>query len=226
MLSVLLSPAVVAPLAVAFVLLIGLAVSAARLAEVYKKRERLIEFRDKFIVWANSRYSDESSYTTLILQSTGIQITLGKFGRMVYRPPYEKIMYHDWEVILNAIPMIRRYSDGISERMADDHSQLVDETLIRGIGAYDERTKDLARAIRNPLRWASTGMTYILTLPVLLLAEFGILSKKTYDWILASLVVRSIAFLAWSLGLLSAVMSIMMGWGDFLKMVKPLLHLS
>lgn len=110
--------------------------------------------------------------------------------------------------------------------MCADHAQIVDETLLRGIGVFDMKLDELSRSIRSPVKWASVGMNYILTLPIRIFVEFGILSKKTYDWIAASLVIRAIVFAVWFLGGLSAIMSIIMGWSDFLKMVKPVLNLG
>ena len=227
MLNAIQNPYVVMTAIAVLVLLVGFVGVFRRAWGLRYKRDAIDDFRNEFITWCNSGFEDQRAYTALMLGSAKVQDLLGGWGTIGYRPPFSSVMFNNWDVITNAIPLILQFNTtGLSRQQVDTHAQLVDDTLLRGIGAVETELTAAAGDMKNPLKWASVGMTYILTLPVLLLTQFGILSKKTYDWISASLVIRSIAFLAWSLGFLSAVMSILMGWGDFLKMVKPLLHLS
>lgn len=205
---------------------LGFCISLARLQRIDRRRETVLAWRQNFIDWANGGFGNRQSYMNLMSSSPRVQEALGRWGIMgTFCPPFGQVIYHNWPVVLNGLPTIRQYADDdvLSRNQTGQYVQLVDDALLKGIGALDDELQHARWALLNPVALLREGIVRIITVPVYILAEFGLLSKRAYDWTIASVFVRAIAFLIGATGFISAVVGLVTGWGQFYSTAREFL---
>lgn len=191
---------------------------------ITKKRSIVVKFRDKFIQWCNGRFNDDQLYMQIISESPQIQNLIGNWGISSMKPPFANYILHDWHIILNGIPAIRQFTQiYISDNTINDYIHMVDESLLRSIGAFQTQLDTLRPGLRNPITLFRDGLTAVIMIPIFILAEFGLLTKKTYNWLFGSIIVKSITFLIALIGLTSAIVGLTTDWEDFVEIAKPIL---
>jgi hypothetical protein len=153
------------------------------------------------------------------------QAVMGKWGVMDYRPPFANYMHTNWPIILNGIPTIKQYADdGLRSSLERQFAQMVDDALVRTIGDLENRQDSISNEIRNPIKLFSVGIAFIITFPVFLVAEFGLISISTYNWISNSFLTRAATFAVALVGFISAVVTIAVGWDQVKAMSLPYLY--
>lgn len=213
-------------LVLAGLIVFGFSIALGRLFSINRKREDIFEWRQSFIQWANDGFEDNQLYMKLMSDSPRIQEALGAWGIMAaFSPPFAGVAYHNWPIVLNGLPTIRQYSEDhiLGRNQAGQYVQLVDDALLRAIGALDDSLRRSRRTLVNPVSLLREGIVRVITVPVYVLAEFGLLSKRAYDWTIASVFVKAIAFLIAATGFISAVVGLVTGWGQFYAAARSFL---
>lgn len=181
-------------------------------------------FREKFIQWCNGNFEDNQLYMKIISESPQIQNLIGNWGVGSIRPPFANYIIHEWHIIINGIPTIRQLSQNyISKHSVDEYVSFVDEALLHSIGAFKMQMDSLRPRLKNPITLFLDGLTTLILIPVFILAECGLLTKKTYDWIFNSAIIKAITFLTASIAFISAIVGLVTGWKQFIEMLQPLL---
>ena len=105
-------------------------------------------------------------------------------------------------------------------RLAGDHAQTIEETLIRYLGVLEEELNDVSKKLRNPLTLFTDGIQFFLLLPIYILKWFGLLGASSIRFFSRNVLFRFLSSLIGLLGFLSSVVGLVVGWNDFLRIAK------
>ena len=195
---------------------------------VVKKFDFAVEYRNKFIEFANNYFKnydrwsrsgnfDGEQYVWLTMNVSRIQNYLGTFGVMEYIAPFQRYKVSNYQIVINTIPKFR---DG-SIQQFDINS--VDDSLLRYIGYLDEYQKETQRNLRNPIIWFREGIREILSIPIFILSWFGIISNRTLNSIKDSLIYKVISGIIALVTLVSGIVTIIVGYDQTLKFINKIL---
>jgi hypothetical protein len=186
-----------------------------------------IIFEDEFLSNLKKfvEQQDMNMYGWLIHRSHKMQTMMGSYGILAqFQLPYKSYIYQNYPVILNVIPMIQQsFSTFGLENMGREYATLVHEAILRHIGAMEDKKEALEKDIINPLTIIREGMQSIVKLPLLILFSFGLLNRRIYDVVSASGVFKVVSGIIGFIGFLSAVVGLITGWEQFIKMLDKLL---
>ncbi len=185
------------------------------------------EFLKKFTEYLNSQGKDYSLYSWLIQKSPKLQIAMGQYGVMqAYSPPYSGVMYQNYQTVVNLLPEIRReFEDDIylrNVRGLREYANLIHESLLRYIGDLDDRLNDKIKELRNPVIWLREGGSWVLLLPLLIFHWLGLLGESLLKNIANNLLFRILSGIVTLLGLLSTIITIVVGWDSFVGYLEKL----
>jgi hypothetical protein len=185
------------------------------------------EFLQKFRQYVNSRGQDGEAYGTMIYHSAKMQRELGSLGVMVkYKPPFANYFINDYPVILNMLPELHRTTgDDLMGNTALSYAQTLEEVLIRHLGIINEQRETIRKLLRNPLAAFREGVQLVLMLPLFLLHWLGVVASSTIRHWSSSVIIKFVAGTVSVVGFVSAIIGIVVGWSDFVMIVRRLFHL-
>jgi len=190
----------------------------------YNKKEKVYQFRIDLLDWFNEGGTNQAKYNNLLYQSPGAQNAMGGWGIVSYRPPFQNYMIENYQVVLNLLPEINHgLNDGITQRMAFKHMEMLDGALMRFLGNSDDMAESWRKKFANPFHVFSRGANMIFTLPIIMLLEFGLISKKIYSALVDSLLFRLFVFSITIIGLISGIITIILGWEEFTSIVSKVI---
>lgn len=187
------------------------------------------EFRDKFIVYCDSRGNDEKSFTWMMLNSNRLQREMGAYGLYgSYKPPFSNYAYKNYPIILNMLPELRSLIERDVGRSF--HAEVIvsmiralDEALLRYIGVIEERAQRERGQLLNPFFWLSEGVTLVLSAPLILLSCFGLLGTLTLNRIQRSFTFRLVSVSGGLVSVIASFMTIFLGWGESIRLMLKFL---
>jgi hypothetical protein len=200
------------------------------LRELARMQDRLVfgkEYRNRFIDYANSQGADRQTYQWLTLKAQQMQGDMGDAGVYAgFRPPFEQVVYKNYPIILNMLPRIRQMMDsnefGLWRGQIHEYVHAVDEALLRYLGPLEDSYATGKRELANPLRWFQVGVSQVLSLPLYLLALFGLMGARTIEAIQRAALFRLLTGLAALIGLAAAVAGLIVDWSDAIAIVTSL----
>jgi len=207
-------------------LLIGLFQILKEIYSLNKKVEFCKSFLDKFVEYLKSDGEDTESYAWLINRSPKMQRYMGEIGQMSYRPAHSNYIIHNYQIVVNLIPQIRQEFNSAFPGNIGQMADTVQETIIRYAGTLEDERDTWREKLKNPIQWFSEGIGMILFLPISLLYYFKILSSVTIQKLKNSLLFNLFKFIVFILTILSALMTIILGWEEFLKFLESYFKLS
>lgn len=189
------------------------------------------EFRNRFIEYCNSQGKNSDAYTWLTLNSARMQSEMGALGVYeAFKPPAASYMIRNYQIITNMLPELRRYIDQDRESLGtmfgstiDSYMKAIDEALLRYIGVLQEREGTARRNLKNPLIWLRTGVEQILAIPLLIFVWFGLVGSYTVRRLQSNILFKAIAVIATLVGLISGVMTMVLGWDEFGQLTAKML---
>ena len=125
----------------------------------------------------------------------------------------------NYQLLVNFLPELRdilnEQSNPIMMNRYNQSASDCDDMFIRHLGTLDEIEKSIRKNLLNPFSCFSSGMKLIVSLPILLLNWFGFISDESTRKAKHSWLVKILNFVVTLVGLISAIMSIIMGWSQF-----------
>lgn len=100
------------------------------------------------------------------------------------------------------------------------YTRTLQDTLVRYIGTLDDVREGIVSALKNPLVWLGEGVRVVIALPFSVLAWLGMMSQRRADLITAGGIFKLASGLVGTIGFLSGVMGIVLGWDQFLSFLK------
>ena len=201
------------------VLGVGFARVLRALSGLLAERAEVESYIQTYTRYMQSRGADNQAYGALIERSCRTQEVLGEVGIMAqYMAPFSRYAIPNYQIIMNAVPAMHR-EFGLAFG-GSDHGQLVGETLVRYMGWSADRIAIKQRELRNPVVWFREGVATLLLLPVWLLQSLGLLSSSGSGRFASSALFRLLTGVVALLGLLSALVTIILGWRLALEVVR------
>lgn len=213
----------------AFIILGILAVFIIGFVKVYNRHSRVIknivfasEYRSKFADFSKKYFKtyerrsrsgnfDYELYVWLTKNVSKIQNNIGSFGVVKYKPEFQ-----NYKIIINTIPKFR------NGHIKSFDVEIVDDCLLRYIGHLEEDLKETQKDLRNPIVWFREGFKEIMSIPILILSWFGIISNQTVNSINNSLIYKVISGLIALITLVSSVVTIIVGYDQTIEFVNRL----
>ncbi|MBI3809356.1 MAG: hypothetical protein HY284_02715 [Nitrospirae bacterium] len=206
-------------------LVVGFVRVVRRVRGIRGKKEFASEFLGRFREYFSSGGKDYEAYSWLVHRSPKMQTDLGSVGIMaLYRPPFAQYGYRNYPIILNMLPELRReFADDFlthHSSLPNEYGAAIQETLVRYLGVLDDEAVQQQLELRNPLVWLREGVRFMLLLPVLTLSWVGLISAQAVGRVSTNLLFKIVAGIVTLIGVVSGIMGIILGWEDFLKILK------
>jgi len=146
---------------------------------------------------------------------------MGIYGIMDYRPAFQNYMLRNHAIIINFIPEIQReFNRAYFGDQINFFADSIQESIVRYSGSLEDQQIINERNLKNPLQWINEGIGAILKIPLDILYTFKLLSLSTVQSITGSTLFKVIKLCAFILGLISAIMTIYMGWDNFWELIS------
>lgn len=169
----------------------------------------------EFCVERSQEFFDNEKYVWLTQNVSKIQRELGFNGVVYnYHPPYANYIYPEYQLLVNTLPQIR-----VGQAYNQDIASCED-ALLRQMGSLQEMKENYLKYIKNPFVWLRVGVNLIITLPLRMAYWFGVLNYKVLEKFTNNILVKILSFMIAIVGLLSSVITIVMGWKDFVSLIK------
>lgn len=216
-------------IAVALLLSIGAAglIQMAIELRSLKERKHFSEaFLSKLKEFWESGGSDTRAYGWLLHRSHKMQNEMGASGIIhSYRPPYQNYMYTNYPIILNMIPELRKSLEDeiMSRRLALQYLNALQESLVRYIGQLDDWLESKTKDLINPVKWFREGIRSLVVFPVAFLGWVGLLSQPAVQRWKTGIFSSLLSGVLTIIGLVSGVMTIVLGWDTLAQQVTNLL---
>ena len=203
------------------IFIIGFITTLREFLRYQKKYDFAFEYFDYLKKYIESGGDDNSSYTWLTSKSSKIQNQMGVFGLVDYKPAGANYIHKNHQLIVNGLPELRQYYADryIFQRLANEMAASLQEALIRYSGHLEDKLEAAKSNLLNPIIAFREGVRSILAFPLNLLGWFGIVSMSTIYSVTTSIVFKLFSGLAAILAFVGTVMTIVVGWNDFVKIL-------
>ena len=207
--------------------LIGFYQIIKRIKSFNEKYTFAIEYLDALKSYLESNGQDIQSYSWLINRSNKMQNQMGSQGILgFYHPPYQNFAIPNYPLILNMLPDLRNAlcDSYLSSSLAGQYSSTLQEAIIRHIGSIEDAISIQKKYFKNPFVWLRQGIRILLSLPANLLNWLGIITVAAVNKYNSSIIYKILYSIITIIGLISAIMTIVLGWNDFLSIIKALIY--
>lgn len=215
-------------LIVVALIIIGFISNVINIRSCSNNYDFLVEYRNKFSKFISdllnrSKYSN-NDYEWLISNSDKVQIVLGDSGIISYKDITG--YYSNYQVVINFMnEVMTLYSKGLieteSEKITWCHN-----AFLRKMGIYDEYRKNEIKKSFNPLYNLSSGIKVVLGIPLDILCGVGLISSTNLMRIKGNIIFKILGGIISLLTFLSTIMSIILGWNDFIDLMKKFLKIA
>lgn len=202
-------------LALAALCVVGLVSLLRSTNKVALELDFTVEYREKLHAFVEK--NDFSTYSWLTLNANRMQEQMGSQGLMTYRPPFANHMIHNYPVVLNVLPEIRKClaDQLLSQSLLNEYASLLDEALMRYQGSQIDRHLEAVALVKNPVVWLASGIRSVLAAPLWFLASAGVLPRWFALRIVGSGAYRVLSGLIATVGFVSAIVGLVTGWDQF-----------
>lgn len=190
--------------------------SIVLLLNIKKNEEFASEYRNKLVGYCNK--GEEQDYHWLVTNAVKMQDYMGSMGIASYKPSFANYYINNYLTIVNGLAEVRNErSLGFGN---NDEARMMVDSVDMYYGNLNYLREQLLSSMKNPIKLITSSIRGILMLPFALFHEVGLYSSKVYEMIKNSIVVRIIAACASLVSILSALISVVIGWDAFVILVK------
>lgn len=189
------------------------------------------EYLERFVEYVESGGRNENLYIDLTSKSAKMQRLLGSHGIVDFRPAFQNRIYTRYPVVYGMLPELHRefgsrlFTGEFHNELAVEYfANTIRDILVRHIGILVDEDEQLVCDIRSPLAWYRDGIATLVFSPILILAEFGIVTAEAVWSLTRSPIARLVVAAVAMLGLLSSVVTITLGWHAFLEIVQRVIN--
>ncbi|TGM95976.1 hypothetical protein [Leptospira yasudae] len=189
--------------------------------QLRKKLNFTIEFHNTFAKITKSKDEKEFNECFVFLSKRMSKLTseLGSKGFITYKPAFANYVHTNYQIVPNTLSMIT------SGRAEATDINFCSQLFLQHIGMLEEALEISTTKLFNPIQWIITGVNYFLALPLSLLSEFNLLSGRIYQAIINSLIFKVVSGLTGICALLSSIITIVIGWNEFQKLIQTFLNI-
>ncbi len=210
------------------IIILGFIIKLIELSDITERINFTNNYRNKFIELINGIISNNSFNQQLYYELTSdvnsMQYELGSDGIYAYVTDNLKgFSTSNYQLLVNFLPEIR---DILNEQdnmiMMNRYHQSInncDDMFIRHLGTLRNFEQTKRKNMFNPFSCFSDGIKFIVSLPILLLNWFDFISDENTRKVKHSWLIKFLNFILTLVGFISAIMTIIMRWDDFLYKV-------
>lgn len=214
-------------------MLIGHILTRISIADCNERAEKTAKFRDKFIDLANHymQYHQVNAelYQDCIREVDDIQEELGYDGIIAeIVDPLKRVKMSNVQILVNAFPemtsMVSQMDTYIIQVRMSQYFQQCTDSMEKHIGRIGRIRDTELKRMWNPVFCFGRGIRRILSLPLDILFWLGILDAKTNRAFKGNTISRLLGKVATFIGFVSSVMSIILGWNEFARIISEILQ--
>lgn len=218
-------PAVV----VATLIVIGHVIKRKRIESYNKRAEFTVDFNNTFFDFANevftTRRMNSEKYNAVMKDVDKIQEELGMDGVLnEFVDPLRGIQGRNYQLFMNIMPEIRTALSNMGYSIMDERINqlmgLCEDALRRHVGNLDRAIEQEKKGLWNPITCMGEGIRWIVCLPVDILQWAGLYSTGRSRKIKTSVIFKAISNLIVFIGLISSIVTIVLGWDEFLVIIN------
>lgn len=166
-----------------------------------------------------ARKVDEDLYVWLTLNVSKAQRILGHVGIMdTFVAPLGRFTARNYHILLNTLPKFR------DNTIHDSEIGFADDCMLRYLGEVDELKSKFKRELKNPFIWFNKGIKEILSIPILLLSWFDILSFGAVDKARSGVFYNLFSGFVSLIMLVSALVTIIIGRDEVCNFIRSLFN--
>lgn len=220
---------VIPAIIVVALIVIGFLIKYRRINSYNKRCDFTTEFNNKFFDFVNETFSsyriDSNKYSAVIMEVDKIQQELGMDGVInSFYDPLHGMQGRNYQLFMNIMHEIRsavsaRDNIIIMERI-NQLMGLCEDALKRHIGNLERAIENEKKGLFNPITCLGEGIRWLVGLPVDILCWAGLYSVARSQKIKVSTIFKIISNIIVVIGLISSIVTIALGWDEFLKMLQ------
>ena len=215
-------------LAVIFLIIIGIITNVLNIRKWSDNYNFIYEYREKFSKFISDLMNKDKyntkEYEWLMSNSDKIQIILGDSGIMLYRD--SRGHYPNYEVVINFMnEVLSLKAKGLIEYEGDQITWC-HNCFLRKMGIIDEYRKNEIRRLFNPIYDLTSGIKAILGIPLDILFSVGLISSKSLSKVKDSVLFKLCSGIISILTFLSVIITIVIGWNQFIEIIKNLINIK
>lgn len=208
---------------------IGQIIKRKRIATYNKRAEFTVDFNNKFFDFANDAFTakrmNSEKYNAVIKDVDKIQEELGMDGVINgFVDSLKGIQGSNYQLFMNIMPEIRTALSNVGYSVMDERINqlmgLCEDALRRHIGNLDRAIEHEKKGLWNPITCMGEGIRWIVGLPVDILQWAGLYNDGRSRRIKASFIFKAISNLIVFIGLVSSIVTIVLGWDEFLEIIN------
>lgn len=220
---------VIPAIIVVALIVIGFVIKCRRINSYNKRCDFTTEFNNKFFDFVNETFVinhiDGDKYSAVILEVDNIQQELGMDGVLSsFYDPLHGMQGRNYQLFMNIMPEIR---SAVSERdniiIMERINQLMglcEDALKRHIGNLERAIENEKKGLFNPITCLGEGIRWLVGFPVDILCWAGLYSVARSQKIKVSTIFKIISNIIVVIGLISSIVTIALGWDEFLIMLQ------
>lgn len=208
------------------VIIIGFVNQIFKIKQLSEKMEYLDEYSSKFNefikeAFEGKRFNDKE-YAWLVSKTDKMQIMLGTIGIVDYQ--YLGVYYKNIAILLNLIGSLPEMKNSIfvDMQLLVFEAQGCQNAFIRLASLFDETFDIERKKLFNPFYCLTNGMKLIISLPIYLLNNIGLISNDNARKIESSFFIKLTGGLLSLITILSGIVTIVVGWETFIEIIKKL----
>ena len=210
------------------IMLIGHILSRVTLADYEKRAKKTAEFRDKFIDLANHYMKhhevNPELYQDCIREVDVIQAELGYDGIIAeFIDQLKNMKIKNMQVLVNVFPemisMASQMDNYIIQVRMNQYFQHCIDSMEKHIGRLSRLDETERKQLWNPIACFGKGMRGVLSFPLDALYWLGLLNARSNRAIQENVIFKLMGKVVTVVGFISSIMSITLGWDEFVKII-------
>lgn len=188
------------------------------------------DYREKFIKYVNEIIAQHNInyelYYELTSKAKEMQYELGEDGIVAFmKDNLDGYATKNYQLLINFLPETHEMLDEYALPARYNTSiRTCDDMFIRHLGTLEKEKKSIGKGIINPFSSFAEGIKSIILLPFTLMNWFGFISTEKTNRVRKNVFVKVLNIFVATIGFVSAVFTIVIGWNDFLRIILDFYH--
>jgi len=222
------------PFAIVIIITIaGFIIKYFEYKELISRLDFTFDYRNRFIELLNELGSTREINNVLYVELTekvdSMQLELGNIGTVDMIDPLAGVQFNNYHLLINFLPKIRslqlnsHYINSIEIERFQEEARRCDDAMIRHAGRLKETIKSSSKNRYNPFKCFVEGVQYVIWLPTNIFLWIGVISVGLAYKLKHNFLISIITALIAVAGLLSSIITIIVGWEESVEFLQRLL---
>jgi hypothetical protein len=187
-----------------------------------KTHSDLLSFHNLLVKYIEEHGHNFADYVFLQKQSTHVQDLLGGNGFVTLMLPFHHDMpINHFPIITGGLDQLQQYiKDNALYRQTNQIAEQMISMLLRTSGIFERKSQQITKSLKNPIISFAIGLRLIITSPFYIFYWFGLFDRFKLQRIEESFIIKSFSFLITLIGLISSIMSILLGWDQIIAFIR------